>query len=318
MTKAAIYIHTYHNLSPALVAKFGEPKVQSLDVQERACRAYCERMGYKVLQVYRATQQPPENVELQMTFRLLPEPIKLMWLYHSRHPYYVVRDRLEAGDIDVIVQFTESGPSRSMWQGMPEELAKRLTRVEYASLWEIESPIEQERQMYELAIQVGKARSFEEGAALVAQIGVLAQEVDEMKAVRDAEAEAAKKAAEPKPPVQRAKQRHIRAVVYCRASRPDDPFLEAQAEACRVLCEARGFTVVGQFQDTGLTHEEGTKEADMVLAGERDALDFIESGRADVLVVYSPDRIVADRKALDSALARLPLVTFVKPWQERA
>jgi hypothetical protein len=34
--RAVIYLHTYHHLTPDEVARFGEPKISPLDVQERA------------------------------------------------------------------------------------------------------------------------------------------------------------------------------------------------------------------------------------------------------------------------------------------
>jgi Resolvase, N terminal domain len=338
MTKAAIYIYTYHDLPPELVAKLGEPKVHPLDVQERACRAYCERMGYTAFAVYRATAKPPEGVAaryvLQASLSLdkhgkQDEPADWRWVLQydtqgTRHPYYHVLNLLYSGIIDVIVEFIGRGPSGSAWSGAPEEVSKHLRRMENASLWEIEPPTEQERQLYELSRQAEDAENDEELAALLAQMRTLSAEIKAMRAAHEAEAEAKTKAeggkAEmaPKMAEPRAKQHHIRAVVYCRASGHNDPSIAQQAAACRTLCEGRGFTVVGTYEDTESTDATKAALADVMLPGVQEAIDFIESGRADVLVVYSPDRIVAHRNALDAELARLPLVKFAMPWQDRS
>jgi hypothetical protein len=101
------------------------------------------------------------------------EPLKAYDEYDSRHPYYWVRNLLNSGVIDVIVEFCEVGPSGSMWAEVPEETAKRLSRIENASLWEIEPPTELARQKYELRERIGKAETDDEFHALVAQLKAL-------------------------------------------------------------------------------------------------------------------------------------------------
>lgn len=182
MTSAAIYLHTYHHLPHEFVARFGEPKAVPLDVQERACRTYCERMGYAVFGVYRATTPPPHNAKRSLRFRIFLEPIEAFYEYESRHPYHFVRNLLERGDVGVIVQFKETGPSGDAWDGVPAEVASALTRIEYASLWEIEPPTERQRRMQELARHVGEAETEEEGADLIAQLSALAAEEESEKA----------------------------------------------------------------------------------------------------------------------------------------
>lgn len=174
MTQAAIYLHTYHFLPPEIVAQYGDPKLVPLDVQERACRAYCERMGYHVFHVYRATTPPPEGVKQHLALRLYPEPATCYHQYGSPHPYYWVRDLLELGIINVVVEFRDRGPSGSMWGD--EAAAQAMGRFEWASLWEIEPPTGRQRQAHELMQRIAQAESETEQSALMLQLRALVHE----------------------------------------------------------------------------------------------------------------------------------------------
>lgn len=121
--RAAIYLESFHRVPQEDVARFGEPAITPLDVQEQACRAYCERMGYKVFGVHRATKLPPDNVKLQwvLSGRVnssspgASTEWRLHHLYDSRHPFYWVRNLLEEASVDVVVEFREVGPSGPMF-----------------------------------------------------------------------------------------------------------------------------------------------------------------------------------------------------------
>ena len=158
MTLAVIYIESYSDM----------PKRRSISLadKERACRAYCERMGYTVYgRICHATTPWPEDVPPQFRVLLSPgrdltlENAKAHFYYDhkSKHPYYVARNLLERGDVDVIVAFREKGPSGSVYEGVSEEAVRRLPRREYASLWEIEPPTPNERVLYELMCRAGEA-----------------------------------------------------------------------------------------------------------------------------------------------------------------
>lgn len=186
--RAAIYIRTYpfvytipadqlEKLSPYQVERLREPLAAApVDVQERACRAYCERMGYSVFHVYRADTPPPEHVKRESVLRISPEPIKWLYEYDSRHPYYWVRNLLEKETIDVVVEYRDSGPSGSRWEEVPEDLAKRLGRFEYASRWEIEPPTETDLRIYELVEAVARTDTKEERAPLLAELETLTKQ----------------------------------------------------------------------------------------------------------------------------------------------
>jgi hypothetical protein len=148
-------------------------------VQERACHAYCERMGYAVVGLYRATTPPPEGVTPRLRPRIALEPVTAYLGYDSHHPYYLVRNHLAEGAADVRVEFREAGPSGSAWA----DAAALLPPLEYASLWEIEPPTELERHLHDLMRRVGDTDDEEERAALVAQVNVAARQ---LKAVRQA------------------------------------------------------------------------------------------------------------------------------------
>lgn len=200
--RAAIYIESFHHLPQEYIARFGEPEVVALDRQERTCRAYCERMGYSIFHVYKATTPPPDNVKphvvLGTSLSLPPGDTTANWRfyqqYDSRHPYYWVRNLLEMGTVDVVVEFRERGPSGPMFSDLVEsqpsgaEYLKQLTRYEYASLWEIEPPTENERLAYELAERIGKAEAETEQAELLEQ---LRRVVDEIKREKQAAEERA-------------------------------------------------------------------------------------------------------------------------------
>lgn len=186
--RAAIYIESFHHLPQEYVARFGEPKVTPLDVQERACRAYCERMGYAIFSVYTATKPPPENVKLQwvLSARLNPSSPdtstewRLLHLYDSRHPFYWVRNLLEEASVDVVVEFRESGSSGPMFPELVETLGTsqgHLAQFEYASLWEINPPTEKERLRYELMERIGDVNSEDEMKSLAEQVKRLPAEI---------------------------------------------------------------------------------------------------------------------------------------------
>jgi hypothetical protein len=190
MARAAIYIATYptvldfppdelEGLSADKVARLRKPIVpMPADVQERACRAYCERRGYSVFGVYRAASPPPENVRRQSLIRFEPpESFTFFQEYDSRHAYYWVRNLLKSDTIDVIVTFRERGPSGNRWADLSEEVAKTMPREEEASLWEIESPTKTDVRMYELVKAVAKAHTEEEAAPLDAELHALAEQV---------------------------------------------------------------------------------------------------------------------------------------------
>ena len=93
--------------------------------------------------------------------------------HDSNHPFYVVHNLLAARMIDVIVQFVASGPSRSLYGNTSPEAATLLSRIELASLWEIEPPTEDERQRHDLTERISEVESEEERAALITQLRML-------------------------------------------------------------------------------------------------------------------------------------------------
>jgi len=114
-----------------------------------------------------------------------------------------------------------------------------------------------------------------------------------------------------------------RAVIYSRQSlgrtgetSADSLSLDSQEQACREHADRAGWDVVGAVRDHDLKGYDPTRPA---LA---EALDAVESGRADVLIVHALDRLAADlvwlrgqeaeiatsRAALDRDLAALPRV----------
>ena len=185
MERAAIYIETYpfvpdvpperfEKLNAEQVARLRKPlEAKPFELQERACRAYCERMGYSVFAVYRANTPPPDNVKRTLRFRIAPEPIKVFYEYESRHPYYWVRNLLKMETIDLIVTFRESGPSGNIWADASEQVIKIMTREEAASLWEIEPPTETDLRKYELVTAIAKTDADDEAAPLIAELKAL-------------------------------------------------------------------------------------------------------------------------------------------------
>jgi hypothetical protein len=186
--RAAIYLRTCpfvfdipadlrEKLNTQQVERLREPlEAAPIDVQERACRAYCERMGYAIFGVYRADAPPPKNVKPEMRIRIAPEPIKMLYEYDSRHPYYWVRNLLEMDAIDVVVEFRASGPSGSRWSDVPEDLAKELGRFEYASRWEVEPPTGVDLRIYEIAEALAHADTEAESAPLRAELEALTKQ----------------------------------------------------------------------------------------------------------------------------------------------
>lgn len=148
-----------------------------LETQERACRAYCKRMRYTVHRVYRAMMPPPQNVPLHHEIGIAPGHAFEYFRYASNHPYHAVHNLLDARTIDVIVEFIESGPSRSLYGASLADESSRLLRMEVASLWEIEPPTEDERRLDEVLTQLGKAETEEESSALLDELRTLSQSV---------------------------------------------------------------------------------------------------------------------------------------------
>jgi hypothetical protein len=200
MTLAAIYLETFERLPAELLGKVPPSRVTPVDVQERACRAYCKRMGYNVYyKVFVAnTDAPHAEVRWHLGFRTsisIEQAAKRkkgaaatseqatgkaesdwrVWEYYtydSKHPYHLVHNLLAEQTIDAIIYFTAAGES-----GLPDWAGlQNPPHFEYASLWEIEPPDEYERRMHELAEQVGKADSEEERRTLIAQMDALSAE----------------------------------------------------------------------------------------------------------------------------------------------
>src|SRR5690348_1543268 len=109
-TIAAIYLAGYSAAS--------ERPVVPLETQARACRAYCKRMGYKVHHIYRAMTSPPQHAPLHEEIGIAPGHAFIYYRHDSNHPYYTVHDLLAARTVDVIVEFVESGPSRSLYSDL--------------------------------------------------------------------------------------------------------------------------------------------------------------------------------------------------------
>ncbi|HEY7092310.1 MAG TPA: recombinase family protein [Ktedonobacterales bacterium] len=152
--------------------------IESLEIQERACRAYCKRMGYKVHKVYRAMTPPPDNVPLHLEIGITPGHAFEYYRSESDHPYHVMHNLLYARTIDLIVEFTESGPSHSRFGASLADESSRLLHVEVASLWEIEPPTEDERRLDEVLTQLSHAETEEERAPLLNELRVLSKRVE--------------------------------------------------------------------------------------------------------------------------------------------
>jgi hypothetical protein len=166
---AAIYLEGYSDAP--------ERRIVPLEIQARACRAYCKRMGYKVHCVYRAMTPPPDNVPLHREIGIAPGHAFKYLRSESNHPYHVVHNQLHARTIDLIVQFIESGPSRSLYGASLADESSRLLRVEVASLWEIEPPTEDERGLDEVLTRLGDAETEEERLLLMEELRTLSQRV---------------------------------------------------------------------------------------------------------------------------------------------
>ena len=85
----------------------------------------------------------------------------------------------------------------------------------------------------------------------------------------------------------------MRAIIYCRLSlkKPREELTEAalerQEDACRALCEQRGYEVVRVLDDEGLSAYSGKARPAFEAA-----LNALIEREADVLVVYRMDRLV--------------------------
>jgi hypothetical protein len=170
-TIAAIYLTGYSAAS--------ERPIVPLETQARACRAYCKRMGYKVHHIYRAMTSPPQHAPLHEEIGIAPGHAFIYYRHDSNHPYFAVHDLLAARTIDVIVEFVESGPSRSLYGDLGSKESNALLRTELASLWEIEPPTEDERQWHELLERLLDTENDEERSALREQLHVLSQNMKE-------------------------------------------------------------------------------------------------------------------------------------------
>jgi hypothetical protein len=149
--------------------------VVPLDLQEHACRAYCKRMGYKVHQVFRAATPPPSDVPMREEIGIEPGHAFVYYRRESSHPYYAAHNLLDGRKIDGLVQFVKSGPSRNFFGDIPADQPTTLSRIELASLWEIQPPTEEERQRYELVERISTSEIEEERTALMAQLRILLQ-----------------------------------------------------------------------------------------------------------------------------------------------
>lgn len=175
MTRAVIFITNCHSSTTELrlAGNVVFPPSKPLDVQENACRTYCDRVGYSVIAVEKSDKPIPE-VKPRWGLRISSSlsSFKLVHEYDdSKHPYYRARNKVECGDADVLIEFCQIGPSHKLF---PEELASTLLRIEYASLWEIEPPTEIEREMYAVVKSIENATSNEDGEMLVARLEILA------------------------------------------------------------------------------------------------------------------------------------------------
>lgn len=150
-----------------------EPPHVPLEKQAKACRAYCKRMGYKIHHVYQTKTPIPQDVPLIEEIGIGAGHAFVYYRHDSNHPFHVVHNLLAAGTIDVIVQFTMSGPSRSLYGTVTPEAATRLSRIELASLWEIEPPTKEERRRHDLIERISEVETEEERAALIAQLRTL-------------------------------------------------------------------------------------------------------------------------------------------------
>jgi hypothetical protein len=166
---AAIYLQGYSHVP--------EHPIVPLDIQERACRAYCKRMGYKVHRVYRAMTPPPANVPLHLEIGIAPGRAFEYYRSESNHPFHAVHNQLDARTIDLIVEFIESGPSHSLYGASLADESSRLLRTEVASLWEIEPPTEDERRLDEVLTRLGEAETEEERAPLLEELRTVSQRV---------------------------------------------------------------------------------------------------------------------------------------------
>jgi hypothetical protein len=187
LERAAIYIATYpsvltlpsddlRGLSAEQAERLRTPvPALPFDVQERACRAYCERMGYSIFGVYRADKPPPEDGKGRFVLQISSNPMRWLYEYDSRHPYYWVRNLLASGTIDLIVTFRVRGPSGNIWADMDdaENRATSMPREEAASLWEIEPPTDIDLRIYELGRAIENADTKEEQAPLLAELKAL-------------------------------------------------------------------------------------------------------------------------------------------------
>ncbi len=166
---AAIYLKGYSH----------EPDypIVPLETQERACRAYCKRMGYTVHHVYRAMTPPPEKVPLHLEIGIAPGHAFEYVRSESNHPYHAVHNLLDARTIDVLVEFVESGPSHNLYGASLADESSHLPCIEFASLWEIEPPTEDERRLDEVLTQLGHAETEEENSVLLEELRTLSQRV---------------------------------------------------------------------------------------------------------------------------------------------
>jgi len=127
-------------------------------------------------------------------------------------------------------------------------------------------------------------------------------------------------------------KRKCKAAIYHRASGPEDALRASQISACREYCVRNGFPIVDTFMDTrpepfdvnALLDSQGLEAVlgRMREQHERPAYDraiaAIKEGRADFLVVYSPDHIFqpSEKRTLAYQLCYIPPVAFVEPWQD--
>jgi hypothetical protein len=127
-------------------------------------------------------------------------------------------------------------------------------------------------------------------------------------------------------------KRKSRVVIYHRASGPKDPLRIAQLAACQQYCTHNGFRVEATFQDTrpepfdisAVLEKYGQEEVGRRITERHQRPEWdkakaaIKEGRADIIVVYSPDHVfhVSEKRTLAYQLCYLPPVAFVEPWQD--
>jgi hypothetical protein len=120
---------------------------------------------------------PSHDVPHRREIGIAPGHAFVYFRRDSNHPYHAVHNLLDERTIDVIVQFIESGPSRRLYgDALPNE-SSDLCPTELASLWEIEPPTDDERQLDELLTRISETDNTEERSPLMEQLRIVSQRV---------------------------------------------------------------------------------------------------------------------------------------------